>query len=58
MTTKENKEAITELNSKLSRLRDDMAMVQNELQIFKKAVSQDISKLVETSVKMQNNKKR
>tara|TARA_Y100000004_G_scaffold154782_1_gene179067 strand:+ start:1826 stop:2014 length:189 start_codon:yes stop_codon:yes gene_type:complete len=57
MTTKQNEEEITKLKSSLNRLKDDMAMVQNELKLFKQAVSKDISKLVETSIKMKNDPK-
>ena len=57
MTTKNNKESIDELMHKVSRLRDDMVMVQNELKLFKQAVSKDISKLVETSIRMQKDPK-
>ena len=57
MTIKNNEEAIDKLKASLSRLKDDMAMVQNELKLFKQAVSKDISKLVETSIKMKNDPK-
>ena len=57
MTIKNNEEAISQLRSSLSRLRDDMAMVQNELNNFKKAVAKDISNLLDTSSKMQNDPK-
>ena len=57
MTTKENKDAIVKLRSRLSRLVDDMAIIRTELANFKKAVANDITKLVETSVKMKNDPK-
>ncbi len=57
MTTKENKDAIVELKSRLSRLTDDMAVVRSELANFKKAVANDITRLVETSAKMKNDPK-
>jgi len=57
MTTKNNNEAINELRSTLSRLKDDMAMVQTELKLFKKAVAKDMSRLVATGNKIQNDVK-
>ena len=57
MTIKNNEEAIDKLRASLSRLKDDMAMVQNELNMFKKAVAKDISTLLDTSHKMQNDPK-
>ena len=55
MTTKENKDAIVELKSRLSRLTDDMAVVRSAN--FKKAVANDITRIVETSAKMKNDPK-
>ena len=46
MTTENNEKKITELKTSLSRLRDDMAQVRNELANFKKAVAQDMTKLI------------
>ncbi len=46
MTTKENKEEITKLKSRLSQLKDDMDQVRSELVNFKEAVAKDITKLV------------
>ena len=57
MTIKNNEEAIDKLRASLSRLKDDMAMVQNELNMFKKAVAKYISTLLDTSHKMQNDPK-
>ena len=51
MTIKNNEEKINELKSSLSRLRDDMAQVRNELANFKTAVTQDMTKLIKMKQK-------
>ena len=52
MSENKNKDAISDLQGKISRLRDDMALVQVELKNFKSAVAEDITKLVNAAVNM------
>lgn len=51
MTIKSNEDKINELKTSLSRLRDDMAQVRNELNNFKTAVTQDMTKLIKMKQK-------
>tara|TARA_Y100000296_G_C5018208_1_gene178495 strand:+ start:61 stop:240 length:180 start_codon:yes stop_codon:yes gene_type:complete len=52
MSENNNENAINDLRSKISRLRDDMSIVQVEIKNFKSAVASDIGKLVDAAVKM------
>jgi predicted nucleic acid-binding Zn-ribbon protein len=52
MSENNNENAINDLKSSISRLKDDMVTVQVELKNFKVAVADDITKLVDAAVKM------